>query len=541
MADLAKLVASLEVETAKYQRSLDKAQKKLGKFGSAQSRLLKKISKGFKGVAVASAAAFAGLTVVFSKTTDELDRIVKAAKDANIGTETFQKWEFAASQAGVATKEFSAALGRSNRRIGLFSQGIGPAVASMQRLGVAVRNVDGSFRGNEQIIRDYVKALDGVDNQSAKTAEITALFGDDARRLALVFAQGADELAKFERQAEDLGIVIGGTALKAAEDFNDQMDILQRILKAKIAENITKIAPAIIAMTNAIIGAIPKLVEFGAAVVRAFGAGENAEELKNIRIRLAAIREEVQQLNLVGAAAGLFNNDDTQRLIEINTLLTEKNTLLARRKALIETTPLIPNLSGGRGGGDDVGAVPVAASALGKAYEEALKRANERGASDAARAYAAQFTTESGELSNTIEDALLAGARGGAIGMVQVLLDELQNNFVRQAAKLIAGAFGGTGGGGLFGGVAGLFGGARAHGGPVNPNQSFLVGERGPEMFVPPGRGRIVPNGAGGGVHIDFIDARGADAGVEERIQRGVEFAIGVSSQQRNEERVRGV
>lgn len=43
------------------------------------------------------------------------------------------------------------------------------------------------------------------------------------------------------------------------------------------------------------------------------------------------------------------------------------------------------------------------------------------------------------------------------------------------------------------------FGGAREKGGPVSPDKAFLVGERGPEMFVPNGRGSIVPNNRLGG------------------------------------------
>ena len=45
---------------------------------------------------------------------------------------------------------------------------------------------------------------------------------------------------------------------------------------------------------------------------------------------------------------------------------------------------------------------------------------------------------------------------------------------------------------------------ARAFGGPVSAGQPFLVGERGPELFVPPRTGRVVSNnqlaaaGAGG-------------------------------------------
>lgn len=38
----------------------------------------------------------------------------------------------------------------------------------------------------------------------------------------------------------------------------------------------------------------------------------------------------------------------------------------------------------------------------------------------------------------------------------------------------------------------------RAAGGPVYPGQSYLVGERGPEMFTPTGAGYVTPNGGGG-------------------------------------------
>jgi len=40
----------------------------------------------------------------------------------------------------------------------------------------------------------------------------------------------------------------------------------------------------------------------------------------------------------------------------------------------------------------------------------------------------------------------------------------------------------------------------RASGGPVSAGDAFLVGERGPELFVPRSAGNIVPNGAGGGI-----------------------------------------
>lgn len=47
--------------------------------------------------------------------------------------------------------------------------------------------------------------------------------------------------------------------------------------------------------------------------------------------------------------------------------------------------------------------------------------------------------------------------------------------------------------GGIFSRLLG-FGGMRAGGGPVNAGTGYLVGERGPELFVPSTSGRIVPN-----------------------------------------------
>lgn len=54
-----------------------------------------------------------------------------------------------------------------------------------------------------------------------------------------------------------------------------------------------------------------------------------------------------------------------------------------------------------------------------------------------------------------------------------------------------------------------IFGGGRATGGSVTPSNSYLVGERGPELFVPNSAGRIIPNNSLGGNTIN-INVSGA-------------------------------
>jgi len=75
-----------------------------------------------------------------------------------------------------------------------------------------------------------------------------------------------------------------------------------------------------------------------------------------------------------------------------------------------------------------------------------------------------------------------------------------------------------------------LFGGARADGGPVQPGKAYLVGEKGPELFVPNSAGNVQANGAGAGVRIinvidpamvaDYLSGPGGDQTILNVLQR---------------------
>lgn len=66
--------------------------------------------------------------------------------------------------------------------------------------------------------------------------------------------------------------------------------------------------------------------------------------------------------------------------------------------------------------------------------------------------------------------------------------------------KMLRGGMGGGGGGGsMLGGLMSMFGGFFADGGQPPMNKASIVGENGPELFVPRSAGTIIPNGAMGG------------------------------------------
>lgn len=81
-------------------------------------------------------------------------------------------------------------------------------------------------------------------------------------------------------------------------------------------------------------------------------------------------------------------------------------------------------------------------------------------------------------------------------------------------------------GGGLGGIVGSFFGGGFAQGGPVLNDRAYLVGERGPEIFVPNTAGSIIPNnqtGAGGNVTVNLIEDRSRAGKTESRMNNGAQ------------------
>ena len=90
------------------------------------------------------------------------------------------------------------------------------------------------------------------------------------------------------------------------------------------------------------------------------------------------------------------------------------------------------------------------------------------------------------------ENAFQAFGEGVKQVLVQVISKLVQTALLAAALSLIPGGVGGVKGfGAIFSSLLG-FGGARAGGGPVSFGKSYLVGENGPELFVPSNSGSIM-------------------------------------------------
>jgi len=101
------------------------------------------------------------------------------------------------------------------------------------------------------------------------------------------------------------------------------------------------------------------------------------------------------------------------------------------------------------------------------------------------------------KVTSSMEDAFVNFAKTGKFefkSMINSILEDLLRMQVKASiAKIMGLGSGGTGAtGGLFGGK--IIPGILASGGPVSGNRPYIVGERGPELFLPDGNGSMVPN-----------------------------------------------
>ena len=143
-------------------------------------------------------------------------------------------------------------------------------------------------------------------------------------------------------------------------------------------------------------------------------------------------------------------------------------------------------------------------------------------------------------ISDTIADGVVNSLKAAIDGtksfaeVVTGVFTDLQNQLLQLIRNQIF--FGNltgtlTKGSGLFGS---LFAGFLANGGPAQAGRAYMVGERGPEMFIPRSSGTVIPNnqlGGGGANVVVNVDATGSSVQGDEGSSRQLGALIGAAVQ----------
>jgi len=136
-------------------------------------------------------------------------------------------------------------------------------------------------------------------------------------------------------------------------------------------------------------------------------------------------------------------------------------------------------------------------------------------------------------LTNGVVDSITAAIDGtkslGEVGMG--ILKDLANQMLSAGIQMLLSSISGPAG--SLGGFLGkIFGGGKASGGTVKGGTSYLVGEKGPELFTPGRTGSIAPNNSFGGSNVTVnVDASGTAAEGDEERSKQLGQALGAAVQ----------
>jgi len=241
---------------------------------------------------------------------------------------------------------------------------------------------------------------------------------------------------------------------------------------------------------------------------------------------VARQREQLQQLildeeNRLSLAQAL--NDEERRTVELNVALTElqQRFNLLGDEELKRAVQLTIQRHDQLKANEDRLKQQDAEAKKQKELEDQQKKAAER--------LAQTYRTIGDAIKTGVVDTLTAAVEGtkSLAEVASNTLKSLANTLLKLGMNAAFGALGQQGG--IFGQ---LFGGERANGGTVTGGRSYLVGERGPELFTPGRTGSIAPNNAMGGSSsiVVNVDATGStvegDAGQAKQLGDAIGVAI---------------
>lgn len=150
------------------------------------------------------------------------DETAKTAKTFGFATDELQRLQFAAQAVGAPIDKVTDGAKDLKLRLGEAARtGAGPIIDAMGELGLRMEHFEGlTFEEKFGLIGER---LSEVSDEARKSALSIQFFGESGIFLGNLLDEGADGIKALGDRAEDLGAVLSGDTLKAAEDFQGSL------------------------------------------------------------------------------------------------------------------------------------------------------------------------------------------------------------------------------------------------------------------------------------------------------------------------------
>jgi len=570
MAALGELVVSLSANIAQFTSAMDRAAYVSQQRMDSMVQSVKAAGAMVGGALAAGAGAFAVQMRSIVNTADETG---KAANALGMTTEALSGLRYAAQMSGVdnaklaeSINKLNAAAASGNEAFGAMGVSVKNADGSLKTADVLLKEVAEKFAGYrdgaeksalaQKLFGETGAQLIPLLNSGA--SGITAMT-DEARSLGIVLSQETtqaaaavnDNFTRMQKAQEGIVTQITAAMLPTIQNLSDKL--VDAAKNSKLMEDVSRSLAtglkllvsggAIVAATFDVLG---KAVASVAAAVVEVAGGEfsraweilqmggqdmatsivgSVNTVMGIWDEAAANAETKANAPSGGLVAPIVTGATraTRAAKEIDKAAREAEAAQKRlmdegRRVFEGTRTPAEQLNAEYGKLNDL----LAKGAIDwDTYARAVMDAQDR-----LMPMGEESKAELSELQKAVEgwgkssaDAIVEFAMTGKSSfsdMVNSMLADLARMMVyRNITARLASAVGDMDFGSIGSAIAGMFGGARATGGPVSAGKTYLVGEQGPELVTMGASGYVTPNhalgGGGGGVSIVVNNNAGPD------------------------------
>lgn len=163
--------------------------------------------------------------------TGEADKIAKTARRLGLTTEALSELRHAGDLSGVTFEELTAGLQKLDVGVSKARIGQGELVAILRKVSPATLQALKRTTSLEEAFTLVAGAAQSIEDPMRRNLFLTAAFAEAGPKFASMFAGGAEGIASMREEAQRLGLSLSGDLATQAEQFNDDVDRLEKSIK----------------------------------------------------------------------------------------------------------------------------------------------------------------------------------------------------------------------------------------------------------------------------------------------------------------------
>lgn len=223
------LTAKLTLDTSDYDKKINEVKTETNNVAKNTQKSTVKSAIAWGAVATAVVAVVSKVKDLIVETANYADQIGDLAEKWGFTTREIQEFDYWATMNGTTLDSLLTGMR------GLVNQAEAGSDA-FDKLGVSVRNADGSLKDQKTLFLETIDALQKIDNQTERNALQFEVFGRAGIDLGQIINRDSSELAQLSQEAENLGIILSDNTIAMAGNFNDTLDQIRLSFKSVFAE-----------------------------------------------------------------------------------------------------------------------------------------------------------------------------------------------------------------------------------------------------------------------------------------------------------------